>query len=106
MEELQITPSQEIFDSISSLQDSKLCYGFGRQEPYVPFIFKANQNEDFFNSNWSQTNEGVVINPREKRKFMKLFDNLSMCYSKSSIAYLSAIAESCFFRVGLNELEC
>ena len=105
MDDLGLSPSQIIFNSIKSYNHADVCYGFGRQEPYVPFIFKTNPNEFFFTEEWSQNCDGVKITINEKRKFMKIFDSLKWNYSNSSIAFLCAIAESCIFRANLAKPE-
>ena len=105
MEELKISPSQAIFDSLKDLQDQKLCYGFGKMQPSVPFLFKFNENE-FFTEEWSQYPEGFQLSPRQRRKFFKLFDTFSWSYCTSSLSFLTSIIDSCLIRVGFSEWEC
>ena len=105
MEELKISPSQAIFDSLKDIQDQNICYGFGRTQPLVPFLFKYNEDE-FFTEEWSQYPEGFQLTPRQRRKFLKLFDTFSWSYCTSSISFLISIIDSCLIRVGFSEWEC
>ncbi|EAY04095.1 hypothetical protein TVAG_483320 [Trichomonas vaginalis G3] len=103
MDELKISPSQILFEFAKEASDTGLCYGLGRSEPYVPFLFKSNS---FFSYDWSPSIDGIRINPKQKRKISRLLNNVSNDYYQSSMSFICSVAESYIFRASLDEWEC
>lgn len=103
MEDLKISPSQILFEFAKEASNTGMCYGFGRSEPYVPFLFKS---DSFFSYDWSPSIEGIKINPKQKRKISQLLSGVSNDYYQASTSFICSVAESFIFRASLDEWEC